>query len=249
MIDRKEIKRRAKLQLGGNLFSNKWLMALAVCMIYEAVVTVVNVPGMFGGLFQFRQAIQSFENESFSLTTNLFSASFSGFASVAILVFSGPFSYGLAKMFLKQARDGQEMKFEDVFKGFSEDFAGNIVLGLLISIFTVLWSLLFIIPGIVKGLSYSMAFYIKSDHPDYDWKACISESKRITNGNKGKLFVLQLSFIGWYIIGALCLGIGGSEFLSDHCLSGGCLFRRQRNRRRVLNLFYMILNCFNRQNY
>ena len=51
--------------------------------------------------------------------------------------------------------------------------------GLMMSLFTFLWSLLFVIPGIVKMYAYSMAYYIKLDHPDYGWKACIDESRRL----------------------------------------------------------------------
>lgn len=207
MIDRKELKRRARLQLGGGIFTNKWLMALVVCMIYSAVSAVVNTPSLIGSFSQMGQMVQGFDSGDFSVSVNTFSP-LSGIGSIALIILSGPFTYGLNKMFLKQARDGQDMKIEDVFLGFKEDIGGNIVLALLIGLFTFLWTLLFIIPGIVMALGYSMAFYIKADHPDYDWKMCINESKRIMKGNKGRLFVLQLSFIGWYIVGALCLGIG-----------------------------------------
>ncbi len=53
-----------------------------------------------------------------------------------------------------------------------------------------------------------MSFYIKADHPEYDWRQCINESKAMMYGHKWELFVLDLSFIGWMIVGALCLGIG-----------------------------------------
>ena len=102
----------------------------------------------------------------------------------------------------------EDMVFADLFKGFYDDAGGNIVLALLTSLFTALWSMLFVIPGIVKAYAYSQVFYIKADHPDYDWKACINESKRMMQGHKGELFALDLSFSGWYIVGALCLGIG-----------------------------------------
>ena len=70
------------------------------------------------------------------------------------------------------------------------------------------------IPGIIKAYSYSMAFFIKADHPEYDWRTCLDESKRLTSGHKMDLFVLDLSFIGWGIIGALCLGIGSLWVMS-----------------------------------
>ena len=82
------------------------------------------------------------------------------------------------------------------------------LLGLMASLFVFLWSMLFIIPGIIKAFSYSMAPYIRADHPEYTWRQCLDESIRITNGHKMRIFLLELSFIGWYIVGALALGIG-----------------------------------------
>lgn len=130
-----------------------------------------------------------------------------GFIPIAAILIAGPISVGVAGVFLRAARTGEKMSVNDMFAGF-KDFAGNLVLGLMVTLFTVLWTLLFIIPGIVKGLSYSMAFYIKNDHPEYTWKQCIEESKKMTYGHKGQLFGLYLSFIGWEILGFLCLGVG-----------------------------------------
>lgn len=124
------------------------------------------------------------------------------------LVISGPLSYGTCYLFLKQSRDGQPMNLADLFTGFTTDLAQNIILGLAIGILTALWSLLFVIPGIVKGIAYSMAFYIKIDHPEYDWRQCIEASKIITMGHKMDLFLLELSFIGWLLLGSLALGVG-----------------------------------------
>ena len=132
-----------------------------------------------------------------------------GIGQIASLLLSGPVAYGVSAMFLKQTRTGEKMDIGDIFNGFREDFSNTFLIGLMTTIFTMLWSLLFIIPGIVKALSYSMAMYIKVDHPDYDWKQCIDESQRMMQGHKGELFVLNLSFIGWMIVGAFCAGIGG----------------------------------------
>lgn len=128
--------------------------------------------------------------------------------SIVALIIAGPMSAGTSFLFLKQARDHEKMYVGDVFKGFSDDFKGNMVLGILSTIYVFLWSLLFVVPGIIKTYAYSMIFYIKNDHPEYDYKMCLDESQRIMNGHKMELFVLQLSFIGWMIVGALCLGIG-----------------------------------------
>ena len=53
-----------------------------------------------------------------------------------------------------------------------------------------------------------MSFYVAADHPEYTWNQCMNESKRMTAGHKGELFVLDLSFIGWFFVGSLCFGIG-----------------------------------------
>lgn len=119
----------------------------------------------------------------------------------------GPLSVGIMSVFKNIKRAGA-VKLESLFDGFTKDFAGSLLLGLLQSIFIALWSLLFVIPGIVKAYSYSMAYYLKSEHTDWDWRRCLDESKRITNGHKMDLFILDLSFIGWYLVGSLCFGIG-----------------------------------------
>lgn len=77
-----------------------------------------------------------------------------------------------------------------------------LVLDLVCGIFIVLWSLLLVIPGIVAAYRYSMANYLLITHPDYGIMDCIRESKRLTKGWKGELFLLDLSFIGWWL---LCL--------------------------------------------
>ncbi len=124
------------------------------------------------------------------------------------LILGGFLSFGIARVFLQLIR-GQKDKVEvgDLFCG-ADEFGSLIVLNLLVSLFTFLWTLLFIIPGIIKGYAYSMAFYIKHDHPEYDWKQCIDESQRYMKGYKWQLFCLDFSFIGWIFLGALCCGIG-----------------------------------------
>ncbi len=127
---------------------------------------------------------------------------------IAAILLAGPISYGVASMFLKQTRTGEKMDIPDIINGFKDDFSNTFLIGLMTFVFTFLWSLLFVIPGIVKSYAYSMAMYIKVDHPDYDWKQCIDESQRMMQGHKGELFVIDLSFIGWYFIGACCFGVG-----------------------------------------
>ena len=128
--------------------------------------------------------------------------------SVASLLLAGPLGIGLSLVFMKLVRNHPEVDLKDMFFSFSQRFSKDLLLGLMIGIFTFLWSLLFIVPGIIKGYAYSMAYFVSLDHPDWGWKECMDESMRITQGHKGELFVLDLSFLGWYLVGAMCCGVG-----------------------------------------
>lgn len=130
------------------------------------------------------------------------------FTGIGTIIVSGPLAYGASYCFLKQARDGETMSINDMFKGFTTDFGKTFLLGLMTSLFTILWSFLFVIPGIIAAYSYSMAFYISIDNPNLGWNDCIKASKKMMAGHKMELFILDLSFIGWYIVGGLCFGIG-----------------------------------------
>jgi len=120
---------------------------------------------------------------------------------------TGPLAGGAVFAFLRLRREGT-MEVGDMFEGFRRDFGGYFLLGLLTGIFVFLWSLLFVIPGIVKSYAWSMVYFVKNDHPELGWRECMKESARMMKGHKWQLFVLDLSFIGWYIVGSLCLGVG-----------------------------------------
>lgn len=77
-----------------------------------------------------------------------------------------------------------------------------------IMIFTFLWALLLVVPGIIKSYSYSMSAFILSEHPDMSAKDAMEASKRMMNGNKWRLFCLKFSFIGWMILSVITAGIG-----------------------------------------
>lgn len=171
-----QYRQRAREILGGNIFSNQWIYAVIVALIFTLATG--------------------------SILSLLFSA--------VTVIFAGPILMGYSKYFLGIAR--KDVANEDVkvlIDGFRGNIGQNVVTGLLIKLYTFLWSLLFVIPGIVKSYSYSMTYYIRCDHPEYSAKEAIAESERIMQGNRLRLFLLQLSFIGWIIVGAFCFGVGG----------------------------------------
>lgn len=174
-MSNKEIRAKARADLGGNIFDGKWMMALLAALVVSLIVGVCGAIPVAG--------------------------------SVGVFIIGGPLMLGLNGYFLRLSRN-RDVKIEDVFDSFSEDFLQSFLLYLMTGIFTFLWSLLFVIPGIVKSYAYSMAFYVKRDNPTYDWKQCLDESQRIMKGYKWKLFCLQLSFIGWAIVCVFTFGIG-----------------------------------------
>lgn len=86
----------------------------------------------------------------------------------------------------------------------------HVSLGMIVCyLYIVLWSLLFVIPGIIKAFSYAMTPYILVEHPEMSINQAIDESRRLMKGHKFDFFYLELSFIGWVILSSVfTLGIG-----------------------------------------
>lgn len=103
--------------------------------------------------------------------------------------------------------DGRPAQLSDLFSCFGQ-LGGAIVLRLLTSLFVLLWSLLLVIPGIVAAYRYAAAPYIMAEDPDCGAMEALNRSKAMMDGHKMELFVLDLSFIGWYILSAFTLGLG-----------------------------------------
>lgn len=119
-----------------------------------------------------------------------------------------PLSYGLARVCIRVV-ESKKWSFDNLFDGFKEKFGQSVALGILQAIFLTLWSILFLPVGIVKTYSYAMSYYISQDKSnDYSANECITKSRAMMNGYKWQLFCLDFSFIGWYLLGLLCLGVG-----------------------------------------
>jgi uncharacterized membrane protein len=124
---------------------------------------------------------------------------------IGILV-SGSISLGLISFFLGIARK-ENPPVSEVFSGFSIIIKA-FCLYFMIGLFTFLWTLLFIIPGIIAAFRYSQAYFLLRDNPDIGVMEAITESKRLMIGHKWRYFVLQLTFIGWAILASITCGIG-----------------------------------------
>jgi uncharacterized membrane protein len=128
------------------------------------------------------------------------------FGPIIGIIFSGSLTLGISACFLKLVRH-ESFIFENLFDGFKR-FSTAIIAQMLIVIFIFLWTLLFIIPGIIASCSYSMVFYILSDNPEMSAMEALTKSKEMMMGFKWKIFCLHLSFIGWAFLSILTLGIG-----------------------------------------
>ena len=145
MINRPEIRAKARASLGGNIFATTWLYMVLVCFI-DGVLN--SLGSSISGRWQ----------------QNIFATTVGSLISIAVLVLvTGPIAYGVAKISLSLVRGKDKVNLEDLFSGYKENFTASMLLGLLKTIFLFLWTLLFIIPGIIKSYSYSMAFYIQQD--------------------------------------------------------------------------------------
>lgn len=147
-----------------------------------------------------------------SIVAVLVVALISGFASsascgIGTYLIVGPLSVGLSFAFLKLVRHESDMELGSAFSGFN-NFGQNLVLGIMHNLLVLLWSLLFIIPGIIKSYAYSMVYFVKADHPEYGWRECLNESEKLMKGNKWRFFCLNFSFIGWMFLSVLTCGIG-----------------------------------------
>lgn len=127
-----------------------------------------------------------------------------GSGSILAAMALAPMAYALNIAFLRLLRkDPQELGY--LFQEFNSRVY---VTTLLTMVYTLLWTLLLIIPGIIKAYSYSMTYYVLEDNPELSGDKAIEESMRMMSGHKWELFWLHLTFIGWGLLCILTLGIG-----------------------------------------
>ncbi len=134
-------------------------------------------------------------------------AAIPGGALVVSLIITPAFSLSIVRVYLMVLR-GETPEVKDAFCGF-DDFWSAFKVTFLVGLYTFLWSLLFVVPGMIKSLAYSMSLYILAENKGKSARECINESVAMTDGHKMDLFVLSLSFIGWGLLCCITLGIAG----------------------------------------
>ena len=127
--------------------------------------------------------------------------------SIVAYIFSAVVAYATARMFIQVSND-ETPQMENILKvGFVEQPIRSVVHTFIVSIFVMLWTLLLIIPGIMAAYKYTMGFYIMNKEQDISAYDAVSKSKAYMMGYRMKLFMLDLSYLLWYLIGIFTLFI------------------------------------------
>lgn len=199
---------RAELKMRGNMAFKK---------NYVSAVVVALLMGIFGTVSGESSARRVSENSDI-YSGNLFNAEMitgllAGVATVVILIVlvAKVFVGNLLKMggyrffILNQtAQPG----IGTLLDGFRSGHYVNIVLTMFLrDLFTALWSLLLVVPGIVKHYEYLMVPYIIAENPAMDYKEAFQISKQMMDGEKMEAFIMDLSFLGWYLLSAVTCGL------------------------------------------
>lgn len=126
---------------------------------------------------------------------------------VASILLCGALELGVTIYFFNLRRKPEFAEINNVFEGFKY-FTSSLCIYIIRNIFVFLWSLLLIVPGIIKSISYTMSYFVFLDNKKLSANDCIKKSKELMKGHKWEYFVLYLSFIGWFLLGLLTFGIG-----------------------------------------
>lgn len=211
-------------RIARNSLTNKWLIAVAVGLVASILGGIgsngpefkVNIDGSNIAM-NFNMAGQTIystgtngginsEIGAFILASLPIIITAALFMAVIYFVLGSFVGVGYAKFNLNLV-DRNKASFENLFEYFS-NWKTTTITRLLRALYTFLWSLLFIIPGIVAGFSYAMTEYILAENPDLTPDEAIQASKSMMMGNRWRLFCLQFSFIGWDILATLAFGLG-----------------------------------------
>lgn len=177
-----ELKANAKEQLRG-----KWAVAIGTVLVANILIdsdVMYKVSEKFGLI-------------GLSISCSLIS-----------LFLEGVISVGLCKFLLDMTTKREEPRFETLFSQFNI-YLKTLGLNILITLSVCIGTILFIVPGIIVGLMFSQSYYILSEDPSKSITQCIKESVDMMNGHKWDLFYLELTFIGWWLLTAITVGIAG----------------------------------------
>lgn len=182
------------------------------CLVIQLVTSCLTYLSSSGTKIEDPNLIELLSNVNYK---------FSILAVLISIIFLNPLRVGLSGYFIKNTNGSP--KLSEIFSRFKTGYSTNVVTMFLRNLKIFLWTLLFIIPGIIKYYEYAMIPFILAEHSEINYDKAFSKSKEMMKGNKLKLFKLQLSFIGWFLLSLLTCGIG-FVFLSPYIKSAEAEF-------------------------
>ena len=138
-----------------------------------------------------------------------------GIAGIALrILVMNPLEIGIRRYFMEDLYAPCEL--DRLTYGFKMNYVNGVITMLLRVVFIALWTLLLIIPGIIKSYEYRMIPYLLAENPDLEWRDAFATSKRMMDGEKWNAFVLDLSFIGWILLSLITLGLVGIFYVNPY---------------------------------
>ena len=193
-MSRAELKQLAKKQIKGNI---------PILFVFSIIANLSSTTGnIFANNFKFNK-MTSLDAIRAMIPAMI---GFGLLLWLLVFVVFSPLKISLDYTYLKVA-DEEKPQFNMLGYGFRNCWTQSALLGFFSNVFIFLWSLLFVIPGIIKSYSYRMSSYIMAENPEISALDAITKSKQMMKGHKFELFVLDLSFILWYLLVAITLGI------------------------------------------
>ena len=228
MLKSKELRKKAWDSLKG-----KYWMAFLVVIVWGLLSSIGTSMTTFSQ--ELMNIVNSVDPAEMDSTAQIGALVISGAALIVniigllFIVFIGHAAeVGLCNYFIKNT--DSKPSFSDVFSGFKVRYGRNIGALLLIAIKTILWTCLFIIPGIIKYFEYSIIPYILADDPEISSKDAFKKANQMMKGNKWRLFKLDFSFIGWYLLCVLTLGIGTFFLIPYTCAATAEFYVELKNK-------------------
>lgn len=210
MWTRSELKTNAKAVLGRNY----WKAVLTALIL--TLLTGASAGASFSdGLDGVKEALQGVDFNIIMLVMSLMAAG-TLFNLLIGIFLKNPISIGCYRFFVR-CRGGQaDLGDITVAFGSSENYMNVVKITFLQNLFIGLWSLLLVIPGIIKSYEYAMIPYLLAEYPEMSKDEAFETSKRMMDGNKMNAFVLELSFIGWYLLAGFTCGVLGIFYVGPY---------------------------------
>ena len=196
MWNRQQVKEQAKQIMKRNYWK-MFVVTLIASILTGEKTTII-------------ERVQDFTSNNLSYDSQPIFYSFISIASILGILYTifigNVIVVGKNGYFIKNHDENPELG--EIFKGFKGNYLNVVKIMFLMDLKTLLWLLLLIVPGVIKAYEYSMIPYLLAENPDLSADEAFSLSKQMTTGQKMDLFVLDLSFLGWIILGLICCGIG-----------------------------------------